>query len=153
MSEYHLTWICDGVAVGRAPMSYEDLDAIRKASIGAIVNLCGELCDLPQIEEDAGFEVVYLPVCDDEPPNTQALEEALCWLEDVLCRGKKVLIHCHLGVGRTGTFAMAYLMRGGCCLKTAEEQLKQTRCCPTSYSQWKFLRKYEKQQKERREGG
>jgi hypothetical protein len=49
MSDYQLTWITSQLAVGHAPMSYEDLDAIRAEGVGAIVNLCGEFCDLHEI--------------------------------------------------------------------------------------------------------
>ena len=56
MSEYQLTWITDHLAVGYAPMSYADLAAIRDLEINAIVNLCGEFCDLHEIEEQSGFD-------------------------------------------------------------------------------------------------
>ena len=39
---YTLTWITSQLAVGSAPMSYEDLEAITEQGINAIVNLCGE---------------------------------------------------------------------------------------------------------------
>ena len=38
---YELHWITDHLATGHAPLSYDDLDAIRAQGIGAIVNLCG----------------------------------------------------------------------------------------------------------------
>ena len=44
-----------GLAIGHAPMSYEDLESIKKQGINAIVNLCGEFCDLHEIEEKFGF--------------------------------------------------------------------------------------------------
>ena len=54
---YELTWITDHLATGHAPMSYDELDSIREQGIGAIVNLCGEFCDLHEIEESSGFDV------------------------------------------------------------------------------------------------
>ena len=33
MSDYKLTWVTDHLAVGHAPMSYEDLDLIRADGI------------------------------------------------------------------------------------------------------------------------
>ena len=38
---YELHWITDHLATGHAPMSYDELDAIRAQGISAIVNLCG----------------------------------------------------------------------------------------------------------------
>lgn len=143
---YTVTWITSQLAAGSAPMSYDDLDVIRAQGIDAIVNLCGEFCDLHQIEEQSGFEVYYLPIPDECAPDMELMEEALLWLDEALYLKKKVLIHCRHGLGRTGTFVSAYLLRRGLGLKLTEKQLKPARVTPGSYSQWQLLRKYGKQQ-------
>jgi hypothetical protein len=143
---YTLTWITSQLAVGSAPMSYEDLDAITKQGIDAIVNLCGEFCDLYQIEEQSGFEVYYLPVSDECAPDMELMEQALQWLDEALYLKKKILIHCRHGLGRTGTFVSAYLLRRGLGLKLTEKRLKSARVTPGNYSQWQLLRKYGKKQ-------
>ena len=143
---YTLTWITSQLAVGSAPMSYEDLETITQQGINAIVNLCGEFCDLHQIEEQSGFEVYYLPIPDECAPDMELMEEALHWLDEALYLKKKVLIHCRHGLGRTGTFVSAYLLRRGLGLKLTEKRLKADRVTPGSYSQWQLLRKYGKQQ-------
>ena len=144
MSDYQLTWITDYLAVGHAPMSYADLDMIRAAGINAIVNLCGEFCDLHEIEEQSGFEVLYLPIPDECAPEMEEMEKALAWLDESIYLGKKVLVHCRHGIGRTGTFVTSYLLRKGMGLKVAGKKLKGTRANPTNYSQWRLLKKYSK---------
>jgi len=144
--KYFLTWITAQLAVGYAPMSYEELDSIKNQGIVAIVNLCGEFCDLHEIEEQSGFEVYFLPIPDECAPDMEQMEEALEWLDEALYLKKKVLIHCRHGHGRTGTFISAYLLRRGLALKYTEKTLKGTRANPTNYSQWKLLKKYSKQQ-------
>jgi len=144
MSDYQLTWITQQLAVGHAPMSYEDLDAIRTEGIDAIVNLCGEFCDLHEIEEKSGFEVYYLPIPDESAPDMEDMEKALAWLDEAIYLGKKILIHCRHGIGRTGTFITSYFLRKGLGLKVAGKKLKGTRANPTNYSQWKLLKKYSK---------
>ncbi len=143
---YQPTWITSQLAAGYAPMSYEDLDSIRAQGIAAIVNLCGEFTDLHEIEEKAGFEVYYLPTPDEHAPEMAAMERALEWLDEAIYLGKKVLVHCRHGHGRTGTFISAYLLRRGLGLKKAEKILKNTRANPTNYAQWKLLRKYHKKE-------
>ena len=89
MPKYELTWITEHLATGYAPMSYEELDTIREQGISAIVNLCGEFCDLHQIEEQSGFEVYYLPVADECAPDLEEMEKALEWLDEAVYLNKK----------------------------------------------------------------
>lgn len=142
---YTLHWITDYLATGHAPMSYADLDGIRAQGISAIVNLCGEFCDLHEIEESSGFEVYYLPVSDECAPDLEAMEQALDWLDEAIYLKKKVLVHCRLGHGRTGTFIAAYLLRRGFAFKAAEKTLKGRNANPATYAQRSFLKRYGKQ--------
>lgn len=143
-SEYQLTWVTPDLAVGYAPMSYAELESIRSQGIDAIVNLCAEFCDLHEIEETKGFEVYYLPIWDETAPDMEELEKGLAWLDEAVYLGKKVLVHCRHGIGRTGTFVTSYLIRKGLGLKLASKKLKYTRATPTNYSQWRLLKKYGK---------
>lgn len=142
---YQLNWITDHLATGHAPMSYEDLDSIRAQGIRAIVNLCGEFCDLHQIEEDSGFDVYYLPVADECAPDLAEMEKALDWMDESLYLDKKVLVHCRMGHGRTGTFIAAYLLRRGFDFKGAEVTMKGRSANPATFTQRRFLKKYDRQ--------
>lgn len=147
MSGYQLKWVTDDVAAGHAPMSYDHLEAIQKEGVGAIVNLCGEYCDLHEIEEKSGFQVFYLPIPDECAPAVEEMEKAFLWMEAAIGRNQKVLVHCRFGIGRTGTFLMAYLLRKGMEMKAAGKTLKKTGAVPTRHCQWKMLKKYEKRVK------
>lgn len=148
MSAYLITWVTKNLAVGQAPMSYAELDNIKEQGIDAIVNLCEEFSDLHDLEETSGFEVFYLPIPDEHAPKMPEMEKALEWLDEAIYLGKKVLVHCHHGIGRTGTFVTAYLLRRGLGMKKAEKILKNTRANPTNFSQWWLLRKFGKQEGE-----
>ncbi len=144
MPDYSLTWISDSIAVGRAPMSYAEFDSIKAGGIDAIVNLCAEFSDLHELEETAGFEVYYLPIWDEDIPSMEDMEEALAWLDEAVYLGKKILVHCRHGIGRTGTFVISYMIRRGIGLKAAKKKLKSSNANPSSYGQWKLLKKYGK---------
>ncbi|WP_419784861.1 protein-tyrosine phosphatase family protein [Pseudodesulfovibrio sp.] len=142
---YQVTWVTDQLGVGQAPMSYPQLDAIRAQGVDAILNLCGEFCDLHEIEAGAGFEVHYLPLNDEEAPSLVELEKALAWLDEAIYLGKRVLIHCRHGIGRTGTVLNAYLLRRGLGHKLAGRALKKLKSKPANFVQWRTVRNYGKQ--------
>lgn len=142
---YQVIWVTDQLGVGHAPMSYPQLESIRQEGVDAILNLCGEFCDLYDIEKGAGFEVHYLPLADEEAPGLIELEKALEWLDEAIYLGKKVLIHCRHGIGRTGTVLNAYLLRRGLGHKLAYRALKKLKSKPANFVQWRTVRKYGKQ--------
>jgi pyruvate,water dikinase len=145
ISFYRPTWVTDQLAVGHAPMSYEDLQSIKRQGLDAIVNLCAEYRDLYDIEKDYGFDVFYLPVPDDQAPDMGEMDKALAWLDEAIYLEKKVLIHCRLGIGRTGTFLRSYFIRRGFGSQLIEERLRSVHSHPTSPSQWRLLKKYGRQ--------
>ncbi|MDY0375957.1 MAG: dual specificity protein phosphatase [Desulfobacterium sp.] len=144
MPEYELTWITDSIALGSAPTSYGALDFIKAQKINAIVNLCAEFSDLHELEQNYGFEVYHLPIWDEDIPAMDEMEKALAWLDEAIYLGKKVLVHCRHGIGRTGTFITSYMIRRGLNLKSAKKKLKCSRANPTNYCQWKLLKQYGK---------
>lgn len=127
-------------------MSYDHLDALKNAGIGAIMNLCAEYSDLHDIESGQGFEVHYLPIEDEETPQLQALEAALAWLDEAIYLGKKVYVHCRHGIGRTGTIISAYLLRRGLGSKLVKQKLKKMRSRPANFDQWWLVRKIGKRE-------
>lgn len=144
---YELTWVTENLAVGWAPMSYDDLDLIREGGVDAIVNLCREYCDLHEIEMQSGFTVYYFPIEDECAPDLEELEKAIEWVDLQMADGKKVLVHCRFGIGRTGTFVTAYLLRQGRPLKEVTKLLKKTRANPMNHCQIRFVKQYDKKLK------
>ncbi|MFA7165886.1 MAG: dual specificity protein phosphatase family protein [Desulfoplanes sp.] len=140
-----LTWVTSQLAVGSAPMSDARLDDLHRQGIVAILNLCGEYCDLHTIEQAHGFEVYYLPIADEEAPDLEAMEHGLAWLDEALYLGKKVFIHCRHGIGRTGTVLNLYLLRKGLGHAMAGKILKNLRSKPANFEQWWTVRKYGRQ--------
>jgi len=135
-------WITPDLAVGYAPRSQEALSVIRDRGIGAIVNLCAECYDLHELEKKAGFDVRYVPVHDEDAPSMKELEKTLAWITENIKAGKKVLVHCRFGIGRTGTVVAAYLMSEGLSFKAALGKMAHTPSTPMSRQQFRLLKEY-----------
>ncbi|MFO7932400.1 MAG: protein-tyrosine phosphatase family protein [Thermodesulfobacteriota bacterium] len=144
---YSMTWVSPQLAVGHAPMSVAELDSIKKQGVKAIMNLCVELEELAQLEQEHGFEVYYLPIMDEGYPELDELDKALDWLDESIYLGRKVLVHCRLGIGRTGTVVFSYLLRKGLDRKSAVKKMRGLRARPTEQPQKRFLHLYGKKEK------
>ena len=103
-------FIDDNVAFSRMPTAGE-IDEVAE-SFDAIVVLVEEF-ELPYSLDEwkkRGVEVLHSPVRDFSAPSVEQLLEILRWIEGKVTEGKKVLIHCMGGLGRSGTVAVAWVM-------------------------------------------
>jgi len=100
-----------------------DFGRLRKMGYSVVVSL--ECSRLNTFEiEDAGFEHRKICVEDFTSPTFDQMDEFVDYLQRKLGEGKKVLVHCYAGRGRTGTMLAAYLIRHG---MTAEASIREIR--------------------------
>ncbi|MEO2151914.1 MAG: dual specificity protein phosphatase family protein, partial [Thermococcus sp.] len=103
-------FVDDNVAFSRMPVEKE-LDEVAE-TFDAVVVLVEDF-ELPYSLgewERRGVEVFHNPIPDFSAPPLSQLLETLRWIEERAREGKKVLIHCIGGCGRSGTVAVAWLM-------------------------------------------
>lgn len=136
-----------------------DLDTIR--SEGATVLVCLmedrelEQVGLSQLAECAAardIELVRFPIRDVRVPKDRAsVDELLALLDARIAAGKRVVIHCLGGRGRTGTIAGCYLVRHGVAPEEALAMLRRVRSpdCPETDDQRDYVRDHAR----RRENG
>ncbi|HKE95834.1 MAG TPA: ADP-ribosylglycohydrolase family protein, partial [Povalibacter sp.] len=112
----------------------EALDRIQRllrAGINTFIDLTeeGELPPyLPLLPADAQARIEHhrWPIVDHGLPRSQQyMAEILDSIEDALARQRRVYVHCHAGIGRTGTTIGCYLARSGLTPEGAMEQLQQ----------------------------
>ncbi len=82
----------------------KDLIFLKDRGISVIVNLEEYSWDYPS------FEVLNLPVGDFQPPKPEDFENYIEFISLKIAEGKKVLVHCHAGMGRTNLMIAAYIV-------------------------------------------
>ncbi|WP_258083926.1 protein-tyrosine phosphatase family protein [Thermococcus thermotolerans] len=103
-------FVDDNVAFSRMPARSE-IEGVAE-TFDAVVVLVEEF-ELPYSLGEwqrRGVEVLHSPVRDFSAPTLNQLLEILRWVEERVVKGKKILIHCMGGLGRSGTVAVAWVM-------------------------------------------
>ena len=74
--------------------------------------------------EEFGFSVKHLPVRDFQPPTPEQIKDFVEFAKNARSEGKKLVVHCDAGIGRTGTLLACYLVSKG---YSATDAIKEVR--------------------------
>jgi len=107
-----LDWIIDSLAVGGA-LRDKYIPAIHALGIGSVVDLRSESKDNAAELNRLGIHFLHLPTRDWHPPTPQDLHRGSDWVLAEMAQGRKVLVHCQHGIGRSVILAAAVLVRMG----------------------------------------
>ena len=76
------------------------------------------------------MEVVRVPIVDLKPADLEKnLSEAVDALTSLVSRHEKIYVHCNVGINRSPTTVIAYLVSTGVSLVDAENQVRNSREC------------------------
>ncbi len=101
-----------------------DFSRLRRMGFSVVVSL--ECARLNTFEiEDAGFEHRKICVEDFSPPTFDQMDEFVAYVDRKLEEGKKVLVHCYAGRGRTGTMLAGYLIHRGMAAEAAIREIRE----------------------------
>jgi len=124
----NFSWLIEGEIAGMAkPAStVSDFEFLKDNNIDAIVSLSEFPLDENLVEE-FGFEVKHIPVRDFESPRMEQIEDFLKFAKEIRTDGKKLVVHCDAGAGRTGTMLACYLVSKGYDAAKAIEEVRRKR--------------------------
>ena len=89
----------------------EDLAWLREQGIGAVLTLTETALPADLLARN-GLVNLHIPVDDMTPPTPEQLDDALAFIH-LQSQRYAVVVHCLMGMGRTGTVLAAYLIRHG----------------------------------------
>lgn len=131
----HFGWIiCKEIACGSQPGRFgalgDDLRWLYERGVRTIISAT-ELPLKRQKVEEAGFCYHHLPVPDMEAPSLAQMQHFSDLVEESLSQRRPVLVHCLGGIGRSSTFACAYLIaKKGMSVEEATAFVAQNRYGP-----------------------
>lgn len=122
-----LYYTVDGGRLAGLPgPAYMEWDYSRLQKMGYSVVVSLECSRLNTFEiEDAGFEHRKICVEDFTSPTFDQVDEFVDYVDSKLGEGKKVLVHCYAGRGRTGTMLAAYLIHKGMTAEAAVREIRE----------------------------
>ena len=122
-----LLYTVDGGRLAGLPgPAYMEWDVARLRALGYSVVVSLECSRLNIVDiEDAGFEHRKICVVDFAAPTFDQMDVFVDYVGRKLGEGKKVLVHCYAGRGRTGTMLAAYLIHGGMSADAAIREIRE----------------------------
>ena len=143
-----VSWLIPGKLAKSYIPDSADLLEWHSAGIQSVVNLLEEYYDdITQQELRHGFAVLHSPIPDMCAPPLDQLQMIVQWIDGEIGAGRKVLVHCFAGIGRTGIILAAYLMHIGMPMHDALRNILSVGSEPQTNEQRDILEEFAIQQK------
>ncbi len=140
----NMSWVTDTLAVG-GRVRPEDIHRLAQAGVSAVVDTRSEHQDDEKAMAAEGIALLLLPTLDTYPLSIEQLQEGATWVNEQIAQGKRVLIHCEHGVGRSVLLTAAVLVQQGMGADEALALVQQRRWqAAPNHRQTKRLQEFER---------
>ena len=134
-----LTWITDTLAIGGS-VPPTQIAALAREQVAAVVDLRGEACDDERLLAKHRIELLHLPTIDFAATSPALLHRGIAFATGHLSAGRRVLVHCARGIGRSALLALCVLVDLGHAPIDALALVKQRRGrvspSPAQFAAW-----------------
>jgi protein tyrosine phosphatase (PTP) superfamily phosphohydrolase (DUF442 family) len=135
----NMSWINKQIAVSGAFMDC-DIPLLKEQGINAVLDIRSERKDNEELIKKHSMDYLQVKVRDTFSPSYDQLEMAINFVKPLLDRGRKILIHCQNGAGRSTLIAIAVLARQGMKVADAVQLVKRRHPkCGFTENQQRFL--------------
>lgn len=107
------SWITPDLAVGGAFPRGAAASLARDHGLGAVVDVRVEECDDPDEMAACGLKFLHLPTEDLCGVSQAMLDEGVRFARRASAEGRRLLIHCQHGIGRSATVALCVMVDRG----------------------------------------
>ena len=125
--------ICPG-RVDRGRNLQSDLATIVSEGVSTIVGCLTtremdwlDVSSLPAEARKCGIEYIHEPFSDQGVPCRETMENLVEIIDRRICSGRKVVVHCVAGLGRSGTVAASLLVKRGVTADAAMKRVRESR--------------------------
>jgi atypical dual specificity phosphatase len=144
-----ISWIEPGkLAASGIPYDAKDIRSLHEQGIRAILSLTEHPITnykeiTPELFKELDILYFHTPIQDNHAPDHVGAQRILRVVADMEREGRAVFVHCHAGVGRTGTVLHLYYLARGLNLEEAERvQSRRPQCILLSDDQLAFLKRF-----------
>jgi protein tyrosine phosphatase (PTP) superfamily phosphohydrolase (DUF442 family) len=136
----NLDWLTPELAVGGSFPAERAEHLAAALGVGAVVDLRAEACDDAAELGRCGLLFLHLPTLDHHAVSPEMLAEGVAFAAAQAEAGRKLLIHCEHGIGRSALLALCVLVDRGMAPLDALELAKSRRALvspsPAQYEAW-----------------
>jgi protein-tyrosine phosphatase len=135
-----LSWITETLAIGGSFRPTQTAELVRDHRVSAVVDVRGEESDDVRLLAKHHIEFLHLPTIDFAPISPAMLERGVAFVTARVSVGRRVLVHCSRGIGRSAVLGLCVLVEQGHTPLDALALAKDRRRCvlptATQYEAW-----------------